>query len=91
MIIPVRTIIEEISNVLNKSKFKVGDIVYQYLDWGGAMMAREFIYEIVEIQSHYLVCSWIETRYEDGSISGRESARTILHIDGKYFSKTSTL
>jgi hypothetical protein len=30
MIIAVRTIIQEISNALNKSEFKIGDIVYEY-------------------------------------------------------------
>jgi hypothetical protein len=35
MIIPVRTIIKEITNALNKSEFKIGDIVYEIYDFGG--------------------------------------------------------
>jgi hypothetical protein len=59
--IPVRTIIEKINNALNKSKFKVGDIVYWFFPRTNIVHV-EHKYEITEIGGSYVTLKYINSK-----------------------------
>jgi hypothetical protein len=59
MTIPVRTLIEEITNALNKDKTKIGDILYfRYVLWG---ISHENTWEITDIVDNLIKMKLIRT------------------------------
>ncbi len=67
MIIPVRTICEQIKNALSVNDFKVGDIAYTWnavISWNGQEYAQrmvEYVFLIIEVKNNSFIGEWIGT------------------------------